>query len=483
MAMLAVPTERLPAQAPSPTPASPFRLLKSVSGSRGEIKGGRYVVLDPRTSFRVPEDSTIVVYFEWLGPAGKHQLAGTWRGPANTSTTSAFEYVAKDSSFSAYWELTLPPTAPRGAWRLEATIDGYPAGAHTFEVGGPDAPAPAATPVRVPLTRQEVFARALGASVIVEALDTNGTRLAIGPGFPVDARRIATAFGRINNASRLRVRAGTGPAVETDQVIAWNRRQGWVLVGVEGLELQVPPTSAVEVRPGDPCFSVGTSPEGALAVASCEIVGASTIEPAGARLNLSFFSGGGTAGAALLNEFGEVVGMLSDNESADSSSLTQIRLRQLSDIPTATAVPVGTLSTAATPVPATLAALAARGFFVPPVTHQRQVLSGGFATAILARGASTQPLDQKVEFTRADKTITTFVTWNPAERFKGVTTMRLFDADNRSLGETKPAKLSLRPGDLLLSHWSMTPPPPGVYRADVMLDGHIAWRGYFRVND
>ena len=384
---------------------------------------------------------------------------------------------------SAYWELTLPPSAPVGRWTLEATIDGVPAGVHAFEVGGADAPAPVIAPVRVPLTRQEVFARALEASVLVEALDASGTRLAIGPGLLLDARTVATSLGRINNAARLRIRAGTAPAVDTDQVVAWNRRQGWVLVSVDGLGLQPPPRSSTDVRPGDACYSVGTSPDGALAVASCEIVGVSALEQVGPRLNLSFFSGGGSAGAGLLNEFGEVVGMLSESESADSSSLTQIRLSQLSDIPTATAVPVASLSTATTPAPATLAALAAKGFFIPPVTHPRQVLSGGFATSILARGASTQPLDQKVEFTRADKTATTFVTWNPAERFKGVTTMRLFDMDNRSLGETKPMKISLRPGDIVLSHWPMTPPPPGVYRADVMLDANIAWRGYFRVKE
>ena len=124
--LLAQPATTPPA--PSVPASSPYRLLKSISGSKGEIKGGRYVVLDPRTAFRVPEDTTVVVYFEWLGPAGKHQLAGTWRGPSNTSTTSSFEYVAKESAFSAFWELTLPASAPRGAWALEATIDGFPAG-------------------------------------------------------------------------------------------------------------------------------------------------------------------------------------------------------------------------------------------------------------------------------------------------------------------------------------------------------------------
>ena len=319
--------------------------------------------------------------------------------------------------------------------------------------------------------------------MIVEALDANGTQLAIGPGLPLDSRTVATSFGRINNAASLRVRSGTGPAVNTDRIVSWNRRQGWVLLSVEGLTLRPPVRTAVDVRPGDLCYSVGTGPEGTLAVAPCEIVGASELERLGPRLSLTFFSSGGTAGAPVLNEFGEAVGMLSEGEFADSTSWTQIRLSQMSNVPSSVALPIGTLPVDTSAAPTTLATLAGRGFFMRPVTHHRQVLSGGFATSILARGASTQPLDQKVEFTRSDKTVTTFVTWNAAERFKGFTTVRLFDGENRQLGETKPTKISLRPGDVLLSHWPMSVPPPGLYRVDVMLDENIAWRGYFRVKD
>ena len=469
--------------APS-TAASPFRLVRSISGSRGEIKDGRYRVLDPRTSFRVPEDTTVIVYFEWLGPVGKHQFAGTWRGPANTSTTSTFEYVAKTSTLSAYWELTLPTTAPSGPWSLEATIDGFPAGVHAFEVSGMDAPVPVATPVRVPLTRQEVFARTLESAVTVEALDANGGRLAIGPGFAIDARAVATSFGLINNAVRLRLRGRSGPAVESTQVIAWNRRQGWVLVAVDGLGgLRPPARAAAAVQAGDPCYSVGTGQADTLTVASGEVVGTSDIAQLGAGLSVSFFTGGGAAGAPVLNEYGEAIGMLTDGALLQSGSLTLMRIGQISDVPSSFAVPIAALPSDTTAAPTSLATLAERGLFVPPVTHHRHILSGGFATSLLKKGAATQPLDQRVEFSRHDKTMTTFVTWSPVERIKGVTTLRLFDLDNRSLGETKPAKISLRPGDLTMNHWPMSVPTPGVYRVDVMLDAHIAWRGHFRVKD
>src|SRR5262249_6770802 len=35
---------------------SKFRLLRSISGSKGHEQGGRYVLDDPRTVFKVPDD-------------------------------------------------------------------------------------------------------------------------------------------------------------------------------------------------------------------------------------------------------------------------------------------------------------------------------------------------------------------------------------------------------------------------------------------
>ena len=465
-------------------PASPFRLLRSISGSRYEIKNGRLTVLDPRTAFRVPEDGKIIVYFEWLGPAGKHQLVGTWRGPANTSTTSAFEYVAKESNFSAYWELDLPATAPRGQWSLEATIDGHPAGVHAFDVGGADSPAPVVTPTRAPLTRQEVFARTLAASVIVEAVDREGTRIATGPGVAIDRTTIATSFAVLNNAVRLRVRGRDGATIETDKVASWNRRQDWALIPVTALNgVEPPPHATAAVQPGEACYSAGVA-DGTVTVASGEIVGVAPGSASGPRINVSFFTAGGSPGAPLLNEYGELTGMMTEGLSEQTVSRTMLRLGQISDVPGVTAVPVAVLAAAppaSSPTPLTV--LGERGLFTPPVTLGRHVLSGGFATSVPARGQSTQPVDQRYEFVPSDKTMTVFVTWNPVDRLKGAATIRMYDLDNRALGESKPLKLSLRTGQMMMSTWGINVPAPGVYRVDALVDGVIAWRGHFLVKD
>jgi hypothetical protein len=466
-------------------PASPLRLVRTLSGTQGEMRDGRFVILDPRTSFRLPEDAKIVVYFEWLGAPGKHLMVGTWRGPGNTSTSSSFEYVAPNRSFSAYWELTLPASAPLGQWSLEATVDGMPAGTHAFEVVGPEAMGPVKTAARVPLSRQEIFARTLETVVVVEALDANGSRLATGPGVILDETTIATSFGLLNNAARVRVKPRTAAAVESADVLTWHHRQDWAIVPVPAMSGAVPVTRATEaVKPGDLCYSANAGGgDGVVTVASCEIVGQGDVPGVGPRLTASFFSAGGAPGAPLLNEYGELIGMMTEGPFERASTLRFIRLGQMGQPSAPAAAPVGALPSPPWPARVTLSELAAKGLFTLPVTHERHVLSGGFATAVVPKGASTQPVDQRNQFQKTDKTLTAFLTWSPAERIRGTTTLRIFDIDNRLLGETKPTKLSMRPGDLSMSVWTLNVPPPGAYRVDVMLNTDIAWRGYFVVTE
>jgi hypothetical protein len=60
--------------------------------------------------------------------------------------------------------------------------------------------------------------------------------------------------------------------------------------------------------------------------------------------------------------------------------------------------------------------------------------------------------------------------------------MKLFTADNRTVLQTTPKKSDLKKQDLVLASWQISmPTTAGVYRADVMMDGKVMWRGYVRV--
>jgi hypothetical protein len=114
--------------APSNAQAAMYRVVRSTSGSKGRVSGQTFVIEDPRTVFRVPDDRQVIVHFEWDGPGGAHRLEGLWRNPdGRVSTISEFEHTSRGGRFGAYWELALPTGAATGTWTLEARIDGQPA--------------------------------------------------------------------------------------------------------------------------------------------------------------------------------------------------------------------------------------------------------------------------------------------------------------------------------------------------------------------
>jgi len=467
-------------QAPAPT-ASTIRMVSVASGTRGEERSGRFVLLDPRNTFKVPDDTQIIVSFEWLGTPGKHQLSGTWKGPGGLSVTSAFEYVAPGREFSAYWTLPITSNAPLGSWSFEAHVDGQPGGTHTFALVGPDGAIPPAAPkAPIPLTRTEMATRVLSAAVSVEAVDANDHVLGQGPGTLLNDNTVATAFGIINGAVKIRVKGAGGRAVELTDLLGYDRRRDWALLGVSGvagpdgiLKTAAPPAV------GTQCATVSASAGGAFAVTSCEVVGVNEYPEAGLRLSLSLYNGNATPGAPLVNEFGELVGVISEGLTPGAGARI-MTMRELQAPPTLAIPSVALEKAGGTPMP--LANLAARGVFTPPVVMARHVLSGGFASKIFRDGGRTQPVDQRTEFSTQDAVMTVFVTWDPKEKLKTVLMLRLFDQENRLLGETKPMKTTLQMRSLPFTTWEMkVPPAPGLYRVDVLVGSDVAWRGFFTV--
>src|SRR5882724_679312 len=122
-ALLAAPC---PAQSTAPSGVTPqaappqFRVLRSVTGSKGTPHENDLTIEDPRSVFHVPEDKQVIVFFEWEGPLGLHHFVGTWRSPDGKAfSISDFQYVAQETHFRGYWTLTLPEFVPTGLWVLE----------------------------------------------------------------------------------------------------------------------------------------------------------------------------------------------------------------------------------------------------------------------------------------------------------------------------------------------------------------------------
>jgi hypothetical protein len=232
---------------------------------------------------------------------------------------------------------------------------------------------------------------------------------------------------------------------------------------------------------GASCATVGAQTDGGYSVTAGDVVGVNDYPEAGKRLSVSLYNGGATPGAPVLDEFGRLVGVVSAGLFPGADSAV-VRMGDLTATSSTLVVPLAALAVAPAAPGVPLAELASRGLFMAAVRRSRDVMSAGFAASILRDGARTQPIDQKTEFSIAEKAVTTFVNWDPKGKIKSMATLRVYNFDNKQLAETKPLKVNLRPGSLAMSTWQFgVPSVEGLYRVDVFLDADVAWRGYFRV--
>ena len=106
---------------------------------------------------------------------------------------------------------------------------------------------------------------------------------------------------------------------------------------------------------------------------------------------------------------------------------------------------------------------------------------GGFAAGFAKE--TRLPSDQRDRFSRQERTFVAFINWRPQVRLRGMSSVRIYDGDNRMIGQSTPAKADLRQDQVTVSWWMMpVPSTVGVYRVDALLDGKPMWRGYVRIN-
>jgi S1-C subfamily serine protease len=271
-------------------PAAPARLVKSSSGPNGSVQGNRYVVEDARASFVAGSDRQIVVLFEWETVPGRHHCEASWRDPSGRVVLiSPADFDARGPRFSAYWSLALPDSPALGLWAVEAKVDGQPAGIHTFQLS--EGTGDAKPGRRMVLGAKEIYARAIAATVAIEAKGAQGEPLWTGSGFYVDDHHVVTSFQVIEGASSLRVALPTGRQLDGSALVAANRRQDWALLhtapsGVSPLPL----AKEGSVSVGDHGVFLDVSLDGGRTISEVSVVGRRDVPPAGARLNLS--SGG-----------------------------------------------------------------------------------------------------------------------------------------------------------------------------------------------
>lgn len=470
---------------------SGIRVVRSISGSKVIDNGGRYSIEDPRSVFYVPGDKEVVVYFTWEGPIGPHHFEGLWKKPdGKLLMISDFDYKAAQPRFGGYFRMLLGETPPLGMWTLEARIDGEMVGTHNFQIvasARPDTP----TPSRRVLVPAEIYKRAAAGSVFVENLNQLGERRSFGSGFFIGPDRLVTAFQVVDGASKVRILMPDGRRAEANEVVAWNRRQDWIILAIEAGQIPTMQLAATEAwGVGDLVYVLDVPAEANRILIETSIVGKQSPSGAGDRISISDNLSRRSAGSPLLNEYGEVIGMIGGSLIPGAAFLEDLAFsaRSLAGTSKGTlAVPAGLIGQATSgSLPTTLQNLADSGQFMPPLIGNENVLSGTLSRNLNRKTDPPQTIEERSEFSRQDVRVMVLVTWLPREKRKGIPSLRLFNLDNHLLSENPgKKKISVSPQKLSYSGWELPLGnlPAGIYRLDVALNTDTVWRSFFRIVD
>jgi len=468
-----------------PAAGPQVRMVRSVAGTKGEARGGNYVILDPRTTFYVPDDRQVIVYFEWEAIKGTHHCEGSLKGPnGQLAVMSAFDYPATQTKFGGFWTIPLLENSPTGIWTFESRVDGESAGELRFEIVSTKRPADAVKE-EPPPSPAEIYSRAVAASVSIERLDSRGQSMGEGSGFFVDDGLLVTAFRVIDGAQTLRITLSDGSHLQSTEVVTWNRRQDWAilkLAGVKSAKLRKAESASVAV--GDHCYWLDKKTDGGRVISDGQIVGKEPHEGWGERFSISGLFNSSATGGPALNERGEVLGILG-GALPESFVPSMIRGSQSTFTMTGSVVPVGLISANGSAGQTSLQALWSAGQFTAPVTAARYVSFGMITQGKPQKGKASLSREMKVDFTRQDEAATILIAFQGIEGWKNTVQLRISDVDNHILSNGEPLKLSLRSGEVQERIWSfaLTPMHPGIYRADVFVGEAVAWREYFRVRE
>jgi hypothetical protein len=474
-------------------PAPQVRLVRGVVGAKGEQRNGGFVMTEPRSTFYVPDDREVIVYFVWEGIVGKHHCEGTVRGPnGQFANMSSFDYNAGQPRFAGYWKVPLSDSTSPGTWVFETHVDGEPAGQLTFQVV-PDAK-PANLPVAPTLpTTADIYKLAVASAVSIDGLDPAGRTIKHGSGVLLKQSLIATSFRVVEGASSLRLRLSDGTEVRIDKLTAWNRRQDWAVFSIESpslatLKLAEPKSWNI----GDHCYWLDVNPDGSRVIHDGQIVGMQSPPQSGDRINISGIYNRSSLGGPLLNEQGQMIGLLggalpqallSDFNSDLQSNMPDLNLSTLGGI----AITASLLPTSAPGSPKSLPDMLASGEMMP-IVSKSQIINFG----LLSNGPASDPKQHaavqhnwKSTFQRGDASAVAVIAFTNVENIKSTTTIKLYDLDNHLVAIGKTEKLSIARGQPGERTWTLplSNLPAGFYRVDILVAEDIAWRQYFKITD
>ncbi len=256
--------------------------------------------------------------------------------------------------------------------------------------------------------------------VVIERSTASGRSLETFGGILLSAGRIYAPMVVLDGADIVRVVEADGSRRQVTSIVGWNRRQDWAVLAGDGGAASVPVAPGDSIKVGNRCFSMEGGASGGRVLLEGGLTGQIDTAATGRRYLVSFLNGSGTPGSPVLNEFGELVGMTGGSSVPGASRLLDLlKFRaELKGAPDCPDRPHRGLPRNPRHVHG-IAELQARGELVLPIVGDEHVVSGGFAKTIV-KGPVVAPADQREAFSSIDKSLVTWVNWNPQQRVRGV---------------------------------------------------------------
>jgi S1-C subfamily serine protease len=475
---------------------SSYKLLRSLSGSKGSEQSGRFHISDPRGTFYLPADKNVIVYMEWEGPAGSHTFEAYWRNPSGKVTVvSDFKYdlPPKEKRYAGYMELLLNPTMPTGVWSMEARIDGEVLGTHSFEVISADKPTLAEDHRRA-LGLAEIYKRAQDATVMIERLASDGRVVGVGSAFFLDDGTLITAFQNIDGANKLRARLPDGGLSPVDGIVGWDRWQDWAALKVTLVPKgNLPRAKENTFAVGDRCMTLSIDQTGSRSIVDAAIIGKQQLPHAGERLKIASSLRNEAIGSPVVNEYGEVVGIVggslfpganvlpaSEYGSGYPANLYNSGIFAAAEY----AIPITNLP-ATFKAPVNYSDLQRGSQIVPPVARTVRIGRGTIAKSINKK-SPLETIEEGFAFSRYNTPgLIVHLLWSPVEKLKGLSLMRVYNADGHQVMESLPGKMDFKPGVSFVSTWDIPARSlsPDFYRVDVSINNQTVWRTFFKITD
>jgi hypothetical protein len=446
---------------------------------------------DQRTTFYVPDDREVIVFFEWQGPKGKHHCEANARGPQGAFTVmSSFDYDSTQPRFGGHWKMPLSDSTPEGDWVLASKVDGQEAGEVTFHVVAGAMPANAAKPTALP-SMGEIYKATAASTVQIEKLDGDGKLMRVASGFFAAPGRVFTTFMAVDGARSLRVRLPDGKEVPADGLLAWDRRQDWAVVAVKSELPALQLAAAQSWNIGDPCYWFTVKGDTDRVFAQGQIVG---VQSGSSNNTLQYVSNpysGVASGGPLLDVRGHVIGVLGGlRPEALLSQLLAVSEADTAELyfatDTGTFVPISLLPATFPSQTTSWNDLWAKNEMMMPV------INGNYIALALIRPAQPRNGQRMAGLTnsstplhRSDGKAEVELIFANDENLKSTTQLSLYDLDNHRLAAGDPQKLNVSKGQDANRQWELplSALPAGIYRVDVAIGDGVAWRHYFKLVD